>query len=471
MATHAAVEPLPHVLSPIKEHQASDASTTSTEDIQSATTDMAMQHDATDDLDDGVQDAVEDIKDIQDSTTQDSGDGDSTAEDSTTHDVVVSFHVDSDATFQVTTANVLTKFKVSACSIATASPVWRKVLYGQDAVRPASGDWVLEVDGDLKALDIMFRIIHYQFSKVPSTLPLDDLFELMLLTGRFKCTHLVFPWARKWISAFTSYACEKDHLYHCHKVAWIAWELGNEKLFQDMVYAMIVSSKVDTGGDLLNIADSPLKEMILPPGIIDLISATRASTIEKLLAAVKAPVEALTYGKRDPGVRYCKIGKDIQECEAMLLGSAIPALVQSGLYPVPSATDFSGSINQLTNTLQSIKFIAFTSANWQQIQGHQHCNLGFRESAQRCVEEITPISLGDEHIDHLKSQAEISGVNADFDVPENQTQKFQVGNFVYKDTWIDPRERVASQRAMIAQSWNSGNGKESASDSATGFGW
>lgn len=294
MATHDSAERLTRVLTPIQEQDGSDASLTSTEDVQNTTeTGKATSPTAADDTENDItEDGITGDGVTGDDVTDDGNSDDAITDNGTiegaikdaitadgiqdtdeeirdvTHDVVVSFHVDSDVTFQVTTADVLTKFEVSACSVTTASPVWRNMLYGKTAGRPASGDWIVEIEGDLKALDILFRIIHYQFSKVPTTLPIDELFELMLLTDRFKCTHLVFPWARKWASAFAAYACEKDHFYHCHKVAFIAWELGTEKLFCDMVYAMIISSKVDAAGDLVNVSAIPLKDMILPTGIL-----------------------------------------------------------------------------------------------------------------------------------------------------------------------------------------------------------
>ncbi|RYP37180.1 hypothetical protein DL768_010893 [Monosporascus sp. mg162] len=101
---------------------------------------------------------------------------------------VVTFHVGSDTTLQITNGDAVTKFMVSSGSVATASPAWREMLYGQDA-KPGSskGDWLVAIDAHPKALSILLRFVHYQFHKVPAELPLDDLYELTLLTSRNQC--------------------------------------------------------------------------------------------------------------------------------------------------------------------------------------------------------------------------------------------------------------------------------------------
>lgn len=285
----------PHVLTPIQEQDSSEsASVASKEDTHDSTkeddryvvvdvkdSNKGDTHDVTkpgaqdadkqDDEDaakqDGEDAAKQDGKDADEEDPQDAPKQDS--QDSNAQAVVVSFHVHSDATFQVLVADVLIKFKVSAQLVATASPVLRTILYGQDVIVPTpNGNWVVDIEAEPKALETLFRIVHYQFQKVPSLLSLDELYELTLLTARFKCVHLIYPWARKWATQFSTYACEDDHFDHCHKVVWIAWELGDEKLFRDMVHAMIISSKVNGEGDLVNASDSPLKDMILPPGIL-----------------------------------------------------------------------------------------------------------------------------------------------------------------------------------------------------------
>ncbi|RYP62614.1 hypothetical protein DL771_009657 [Monosporascus sp. 5C6A] len=408
--------------------------------------------------------------DAPSATSREVSDRDS--DDATVQDDVVNFHTDSDMMVRVTHEGTVTQFMVASSSVATASPVWRSMLYGNNArARSGKGLWIMNIDAEPKALSTLFNIIHYQFDKLPAELPLDDLFELTLLTNRYECTHLVYPWSHKWTVKFATYVGEEGHFENCHKAIWIAWELGDTKLFRDMIDAMIISSKVDSSGNLVNTSGKPLKDMVLPDGIFDLISATRTSTIDKILAAIETSMEALTTGNKKPGAKYCKLGKNERECEAMLLGSAIPALISHGLYPVPAASTFPESIAQLQDRIYSVKYIAFHGPEWMPHMTHEHCSLGLRESVQKCLEEM-PVPLEDHHVSHLEKQAVVSGILADFGVPENRTRVFKSGNTTVKDTWIDRGAKKSGKRsspaARSSQSAQSGSPPTSAQSHHSG---
>lgn len=186
--------------------------------------------------------------------------------------------------------------------------------------------------------------------------------------------------------------------------------------------------------------------------------------MEKIFAAANAPMMALTFGNREPGTKYCKLGQDEKQCEAMLLGSAIQELSKAHLYPVPSATSFPKSIVELKDTFRSMKFVAFVGSDRLPHKTHDHCNLGFRQSAERFVEEMT-VPLEEHHLGHLKAQARLSGINADLHVHENQVRTFKTGKTVFKDTWIDSSKKIARRQANLAQ------GKEAGDESDGEFDW
>ncbi|KAI1490930.1 hypothetical protein F5X96DRAFT_669202 [Biscogniauxia mediterranea] len=326
---------------------------------------------------------------------------------------VVNFHVDSDAVVLVKKGNSKTLYQISSCSIALASPVWCAMLYGQDSKeRPAKGEWSITLEADPKALDTIFRIVHYQFNKVPTCPDLDELFEIACLISEYKCTYLTYPWADKWVACLADFPSliEENSLYaQCHKVIWIAWVFGAVKLFEKMTNVLIATCSADADGRLTNTAGTLLSDMILPPGLLELTSEIRLTIITMMLEAVGYYIKHLSSGNQDSKLAYCKVGKDVRECEAMMLGSVIPKLVQARLYPVPKGSDVTLSILDLKTILDHIETIPYVGRDWMPHQSHEPCCFIVRDLVSACVENM-PSPLKDDYLDHLTSQADISGI-------------------------------------------------------------
>ncbi|CAJ2504670.1 Uu.00g120640.m01.CDS01 [Anthostomella pinea] len=323
----------------------------------------------------------------------------------------INFHLDSDMGVVVQMPGGKTTYKVSSCSIANASPVWRAMLYGEDTrVQPDTDDVTIELDGDAQAIDVLFRIVHYDFAMVPTEPTLDQLFEISRVTSQYKCVSLTYPWANKWLSQLSNYHGAADCYANCHKVAWIAWEFGDAELFHHMVDALIASCKMGADGKLVNISGALLEQMALPAGMLDIVTSMRTETITKILAGVNAPLQQISSGQGETGVMYCKVRKDPRECEAMMLGSAIPALLRAHLYPVPDASAFTESILELKDKLHAIKTLPYVGRDWKPHTSHDHCNLGFRDTVDKCLKEM-PRSLGDDYLLNLSKQAKLSGVD------------------------------------------------------------
>lgn len=195
------------------------------------------------------------------------------------HFGVVDFHADSDFTIRVMAKSApitIAKFHVVSATVATASPGLREMLYGKDGKdgkeeknQPIGNqEREIVIDAHPKALNILLWIAHCQFREVPIDTTLDELYEITILTARLNCTQLIFPWAQRWSAPFNTYAGEKSRFMECHKLIWVAWELGNAKMFRDMVELLTVSSGVDAQDNIVNRMGEPLKDMVLPPGIL-----------------------------------------------------------------------------------------------------------------------------------------------------------------------------------------------------------
>jgi hypothetical protein len=179
----------------------------------------------------------------------------------------VTFNPDWDTVMQLQGKSGIVQFKVASSNVAAASPVWRNTFYADSAiVRPSKETLALELEDNVEALETLFRIVHYEFSKVPKKLSLDELYQVTRLTSKYQCTQLVYPWACKWISPLATYLSNEDCPTGNHKAAWIAWELGDVKLLRDMLDSIIVTAEVDSDGELINQAGTKLKDLILPSG-------------------------------------------------------------------------------------------------------------------------------------------------------------------------------------------------------------
>ncbi|TRX90819.1 hypothetical protein FHL15_008223 [Xylaria flabelliformis] len=330
-----------------------------------------------------------------------------------------SFHPDADLEVVITKANgEHTTYIVCASALACASPIWRTMLYQKAACDRGANNGTkqdrsetMKLTGDPEAIGVLFRIIHYDFKHVPKEPTLDKMFELAKSVCQYRCAHVLYPWAGQWVASLTNFVAEVDCYSECHKALHVAWTFGELKLYRETVDALIVSAKIDGNGKIVNISGQPLEDMIMPHELLEVITETRASTVAKILDAVKAPIEVLSSGEQNQPSMYCKVGKDSQACEIMMLGSVIPALTKAGIFPVPKPKNFTGSIEALKNSLDKVKTIPYVGKEWMPHMSHEGCNLGFRESVMTCLKEMM-VPLGAGIMSWMSDQANICGIKA-----------------------------------------------------------
>lgn len=159
--------------------------------------------------------------------------------------------------------------KVLSANLASASPVRRVMVYGSVCTQDHGGvrEGMMYVDGDYAALNTLFSIVHYQFNRIPDTLSLDELYEIALVVSQYKCTHLIYPWADKWMKGLSEYRITAPYNL-CHKALFVAWTLGDSELFCNMADALIVSTEVNELGELVDVDGMELRSMALPEGFI-----------------------------------------------------------------------------------------------------------------------------------------------------------------------------------------------------------
>ncbi|KAH9885338.1 hypothetical protein F4778DRAFT_787271 [Xylariomycetidae sp. FL2044] len=377
---------------------------------------------------------------------------------------IVMFHADSDTTVKVKVDGQPTQYAVSAAALATASPVWRKTLYGIDATdRTANGELTLDIEGDPKALETIFRIVHYDFGKVPTNPDLEDIYQIAMVTSRYHTTHLTMPWVHKWMDKIIDHATHALCHETCHLALWVAWEFGNPKLFCDMADALIVGSKLHNG-KLVNIAGKPLEDMILPVGLLDIITTTRTDTIAKILAIIEEPIGQIT-GKTVPCTTtdvkpYCKVGHHVRECETLMLGAALQALIFAGIYPVPEVSKFEGSIKELKDLLESLKFIPYIGRDHVPHRAHDHCNLRFKANIETVLKQMD-VPLTNEYLDHMASQCEFTGLDKADEIAEYRKQ---VSNQIDADVVTTDSSTTEPEVSIKEEGCDDGNHSNGGSD-------
>ncbi|KAK2028961.1 hypothetical protein LX32DRAFT_561508 [Colletotrichum zoysiae] len=137
--------------------------------------------------------------------------------------------------------------RVDSKSLSRSSPVFKKMLFGGFVEsRPSNEkDWVVDLPEDERhSMRIVFRIMHGAFKKVPTKLPLEDLYDLLAHTEKYDATHLLRPWAKDWVKAVKDQTQEPELL--C-----VAWELGDSHLFRQMMVIIINKCHVNGRGNVV----------------------------------------------------------------------------------------------------------------------------------------------------------------------------------------------------------------------------
>lgn len=138
---------------------------------------------------------------------------------------------------------------VCSRSLARASKIFNAMLYGDSAEsKPAGpGDWRVELpDDDPYALFYLLNIIHGRFDRVSTSISEENLREITILSDKYDLTHILRPWAESWLSTIPGGA-RKDNSTRI----WIAWELGDFKLFSQECENLLLSSSTDSDGNLI----------------------------------------------------------------------------------------------------------------------------------------------------------------------------------------------------------------------------
>ncbi|KAI8315817.1 hypothetical protein K4K59_000755 [Colletotrichum sp. SAR11_240] len=249
----------------------------------------------------------------------------------------------------------------------------------------------------------------------------DHLYQLLVVTEKCDMTQTLSPWASTW---FQPYAATNTSSTDGEEIVmWISWELGHEGTFCNWAKNLLLKSKINDEGDLLDSNSIALNTytFLEPPGILETIASTRAKVIHEMTRVLYGAIEvALKNGKCEgssnsghgynsySGHGRRSIPMTSDQCIRIVLGSLIQQVHNIGLQDVAllqSATPkYLGSINDLSSAIQSIKFSLDD-------QNHNYCNplQNIKDKVASLVANIeSPVT--DNHLEYLRTQAKKTGV-------------------------------------------------------------
>lgn len=171
--------------------------------------------------------------------------------------------------------------QVSSHAMSLASPIWKKFISppwrpsqtGKAMVTSSSefegvesGSVPIEPldfrEDDTDALLILLRIAHLDFVSVKKKLGIGELYNVAILCDKYDCIHLIKPWVEEWFTKTRSQIGGE-----IAKDVFISWSFGRKESFKMAATTLLLQSRTDENGELLDVKGQAIPE-VMPPGII-----------------------------------------------------------------------------------------------------------------------------------------------------------------------------------------------------------
>jgi hypothetical protein len=134
--------------------------------------------------------------------------------------------------------------------------------------KPREGEWVVELpEDDPRSLSTLLGILHGKFANVPTTLPLDGLYRIVLVADKYDLMSIIWPWASAWLchvsssqtatldinlTLFRAHTGHRNPLYGVRErtaKAFVAWHLGCEDMLSKQIEHFIFNTSIPKGGN------------------------------------------------------------------------------------------------------------------------------------------------------------------------------------------------------------------------------
>ena len=95
--------------------------------------------------------------------------------------IATTYHVDVDLYVKIRRPEGIVMYKLYSALMAAVSPVWCRMLYGGEHLRPDHDKWVIDMlspEDNPYDLDIIFSIAHYKFHDIPMRPDIDQFYDI-----------------------------------------------------------------------------------------------------------------------------------------------------------------------------------------------------------------------------------------------------------------------------------------------------
>ncbi|KAJ9142460.1 hypothetical protein NKR23_g7186 [Pleurostoma richardsiae] len=327
----------------------------------------------------------------------------------------VPFHRDSDLFIRAKDENgngVL--LEVVSFSLAAVSNVFRTMVWGSEHLRPEHGAWIIELNDNAKALRILMRLIHYQFSSrdIPDKPTQDDLYHITTVAHKYELDNLLIPFAKDWNLCHHRHIVSNDKLCGKHEMIdralWTCWKLADLRTFKTLVRQVALIATVQIDGTLLDASGTPWKDSQLPHQVLDLMADFRAKAVQTVLNGIREPVESLMMGDHGSNGRYCHGKEHREECNAMLLGSVIAGLIKKNIWPIPDSRTYQGSALGLIERVSDLGIKTFNIPGKRpHEQPHSSCGFGLKSLVSEVQDEEAELPLPDCVVKYMELRGKV----------------------------------------------------------------
>ncbi|KAI0838003.1 hypothetical protein F5Y06DRAFT_304083 [Hypoxylon sp. FL0890] len=301
---------------------------------------------------------------------------------------------DGDLHLEVGLGEAAVTYVVCSKALARVSRFFKQLLYGgfaeskENHGQDAKTNWTVSLpEDDPKSILTVLYMVHAMFDRVPEEIDSRDLYGITVLTDKYDLTHILRPWARGWSSQVFAASGSVDERI------WIAWELGYESLFKNLVQYLVLDL---TARDLRQGRPSR-KGTLQPPGLDDFLKLARLEKISELLSGPQQLMDSIA--NTEFGV--CRMQS--KDCATSMLAEIKRSLRQLGLYPLPRADEIQRCPSVLGEILLSLDLRVTRD-------GHT-CDA--REYVKNHVKHAldAKIDLPEAFLHHLQSQAKKTGLS------------------------------------------------------------
>ncbi|KAF7932821.1 uncharacterized protein EAE98_004120 [Botrytis deweyae] len=276
-------------------------------------------------------------------------------------------------------------FKLSSHALCFASPVWKKFVFPPFPLLSSLGNEEepnskkaravpeepfpdIELDfteDNPEALLILLQIAHLKFSKIPSQLPYEVLYNVAVICDQYDCRSLVKPWIQGWLKDEANEA----YLPHREGWLWIAYYFGRKEELYHMMKMLALRLSVGKDGGCMLLDPSLYREnrtlktkryplglerSPLPLEITDAIIRLRKDMIYNLMLRFTANIMKCLL---DPNMDSpCK-----ELCPLAMYGLMSKCLSERNLWPLPRKESYDSTPFQLYKTVVRALNLSFVA--------------------------------------------------------------------------------------------------------------